>query len=63
MGDARDPDIDRYGISDKPRTYLQTCPMIGALLPPTSRGGNDNDVVGAGEADAPAMGTASSSEW
>lgn len=43
-------------------TYLQICPMMGALLPPTLRAGNDNEGEGAGEADVPAIGTASSSE-
>lgn len=44
-------------------TYLQTCPIMGALSPPTLRGGSDNEVDGAGEVTAPAIGTASSREW
>jgi hypothetical protein len=50
------------GLETSQATYLQTCPIMGALSPPTIRGGNDNEVEGAGEAAAPAMGTASSRE-
>jgi hypothetical protein len=45
------------------RTYLQTCPDIGALVPITLLGGNGEDTEVAGVAGPSRMGFASSREW